>query len=548
MPATLLARSITVTIGRTTILDDVDVVASPGHRIGLVGPNGVGKSTLLRVLAGRLTPDRGVVERQPRRATVGLLEQEPERRPGETVRQHLARRTGVAAASAELHEAAAALAADEAGAADRYDAALTTWLDLGGADLDSRADAAWSSLGQDPGVLDQAMTTLSGGQAAKAALATILLARFDVLLLDEPTNDVDLEGLARLEEIVLAHPAAMVIVSHDRAFLEHVVTEVVELDEHTRSSTNFAGGWHAYLDERATARRHAEEAFESYTQTRDELLARARRERAWSAKGVTRAKRNPPDGDRILRSMRIEASEQLASKARRTQRQIDRLDVVDKPWDPWQLRFTIASAGRSGDVVATLDGAEVERGDFRLGPVDVEIRWAERVAIMGPNGSGKTTLLDALLGRIPLTRGTQRTGSSLVVGGVEQARRQLDESPTLLAAVLAATGLDVAGARTLLAKFGLGSGDVERPATSLSPGERTRAVLALLQGRGVNCLVLDEPTNHLDLPAIEQLERALDGFGGTVLLVSHDRRFLESVHLTREIHLAAGRIVADVRR
>jgi ATPase subunit of ABC transporter with duplicated ATPase domains len=545
VPASLFARDLKVTIGRTVVLDGVSVTLSPGTRAGLVGPNGVGKSTLLRALAGRVRPERGTVELQPRRATVGLLDQEPERRTGETVRAALRRRTGVAQADAELEAATAALADGAAGAADSYDAALHRWLALGSADFDARAGELRATLRLGDDLLEQEMTTLSGGQAAKVSLAGLLLSRFDVLLLDEPTNDLDLDGLARLEEFVLGHEGPMAIVSHDRVFLERTVTEVVELDEHTRAATTFAGGWLAYLAERETARRHAEEAYGSYVTKRAELSARARREREWAVKGITRIRRKPKDNDRALRGVMIESTEQLAARASRTERALERLDVIDKPWEPWQLRFEIAAAGRSGDLVALLDDAIVDLGAFRLGPVDLEVAWAERVAIVGPNGSGKTTLLRALLGQVPLSSGLQRLGSSVVIGGVEQARHQLTDAPTLLDAVQRETGFTVAAARSLLAKFGLGPTEVGRPTRSLSPGERTRATLALLQARGVNCLVLDEPTNHLDLPAIEQLEAAVAAFGGTVLLVSHDRRFLDAVRPERIVELRDGRVIAD---
>jgi ATPase subunit of ABC transporter with duplicated ATPase domains len=195
--------------------------------------------------------------------------------------------------------------------------------------------------------------------------------------------------------------------------------------------------------------------------------------------------------------------------------------------------------------VASLDGAVVDRGDFTLGPVDLAVGWAERIGIVGANGSGKSTLLDALLGRIELAAGEQRLGPGVVVGEVEQARHRLDGGRTLLDAVLSATGMTLSEARSLLAKFGLGAGDVERAGRTLSAGERTRAILALLMAQGVNCLVLDEPTNHLDLDAIEQLEQAVAGYDGTLLLVSHDRRLLEAVALGRIVRLEQGQVVAD---
>ena len=543
--ASLIAKAITVTHGRATILDAVDLTAAPGHRVGLIGPNGVGKTTLLRVLAGQLKPDSGTVRLAPPNATVGYLTQEAERRPGETVRAFVGRRTGVAAAEVELERATGDLAAGAVDADTRYGDALDRWMVLGAADIDTRTDQVWEDLRLAKRLLDQDTTTLSGGEAARVNLAALLLARFDVLLLDEPTNDLDLASLDRLERFATGLSGALVVVSHDRAFLEATITEVVEIDEHSRHTSRFGGGWAAYQHERALARQHAEEAFDEFTSQRDKLKHRAQREREWMTQGVAAAKRKQPDNDKALRKAKQETTEQLAARASRSERAIERLDVVDKPWEGWQLRFTIAAAPRSGARVAALDNAVVDRGGFRLGPVTVEIGWAERVAIVGANGSGKTTLLGALLGRVPLASGTSFVGPGMVVGEVDQARGLFEGSESLLAAFMDATGMLMPDARTLLAKFSLAGNHVLRSARSVSPGERTRAALALLQARGVNCLVLDEPTNHLDLAAIEQLEAGLEGFGGTVLLVTHDRRLLESVRLTRRLSLADGQLVAD---
>nr|WP_231134447.1 ABC-F family ATP-binding cassette domain-containing protein [Motilibacter deserti] len=520
----------------------LDLVVAPGDVVGLVGANGAGKSTLLRILAGLLPAEEGSVSLTPPHASVGHLPQEPERRPGETVRAFLGRRTGVTAATAAMDAAAEALGREEPGADDTYATALERWLGLGGADLDERADAVAADLGLAVD-LDAPMTALSGGQAARAGLASLLLSRYDVFLLDEPTNDLDLDGLDRLERFVGGLRAGTVLVSHDREFLARVVNRVVELDLVQRQVNVYGGGYTSYLEERAIARQHARDAYEEYADTRSGLLARAQTQRQWADKGVRNARKKAKDNDKIGRHIKGETSEKQAAKARQTERAIERLEVVEEPRKEWELRMTIAVAPRAGAVVASLRGAVVERGSFRFGPVDLQVDWADRIAITGANGSGKTTLLGALLGRLPLDAGTASLGPGVVVGEVDQARA-LFAGPQPLVDVFteAAPDLGPEPTRTLLAKFGLRGDIALRACETLSPGERTRAGLALLQARGVNLLVLDEPTNHLDLPAIEQLESALESYPGTLLLVTHDRRMLDAVATTRQWVVANGSV------
>ncbi|RQX11227.1 heme ABC transporter ATP-binding protein [Micromonospora ureilytica] len=545
MSATMIVKDLAAGHGDRPLFAGLDLVVAPGDVVGLVGPNGAGKSTLLRTLAGLLPVEAGSVRLSPPTASVGHLPQEPERRPGETVRDFLARRTGVTAAQAALDAATEALTAGSAGADDAYGDALERWLALGGADLDERAEQVSADLGLAVD-LDHPTTGLSGGQAARAGLASLLLSRYDVFLLDEPTNDLDLAGLERLEEFVTGLRAGTVLVSHDREFLTRTVTRVLELDLAQQQVNHYGGGYAAYLEEREVARRHARADFEEYADTKAGLEARARTQRGWMEKGVKNARRKATDNDKIGRKFRAEASEKQAAKAKQTDRLIERLDVVEEPRKEWELRMEIAAAPRAGAVVATLRSAVVRRGGFTLGPVDLQIDWADRVAVTGANGSGKSTLLAALLGRLPLDAGTASLGPGVVVGEVDQARGLfLGDVPLIDAFEAAVPQLSPADARTLLAKFGLRAAHVPRPAATLSPGERTRAALALLQGRGVNLLVLDEPTNHLDLPAIEQLESALASYPGTLLLVTHDRRMLAAIETNRRLRVDAGRIAED---
>jgi ATPase subunit of ABC transporter with duplicated ATPase domains len=537
VPATLVARQLTLDRGGRTVIAGVSVTVGPESHIGVIGPNGAGKSSLLQALAGQLEADSGEVVLDPPTATVGYLAQEHEVTAGVTVRQALARRTGAQAAEDELTAAAVGLAEGSRQAELRYEVALERFNRLGVADLDPRIDSILDDMGLGAALADREVAALSGGQRAKVALAGIELSHFDITLLDEPTNDLDFEGLGRLESWVTSRPGGMVVVSHDRHFLERTVATVLELDAHSHTATEFGGGWRGYQEERATTRRHAAEAFEVYDRRRAQLESRAERQRQWATTGVRREARAPGDNDKAQRDFRINRTEKLASKARQTDRALDSLDVVEKPFEGWDLRFTIEEAPRAGAVVVRLDGAVIERGSFSMGPLDLEIDWGERVALTGANGTGKSTLVGALLGALPLAAGDRWWGPSVVVGELGQDRRAMGGDHDLVRTVVDRCRLTHAEARSLLAKFGLGADHVTRPGRTLSPGERTRAELAMFQARGVNFVVLDEPTNHLDLPAIEQLESALAGFAGTLLLVSHDRQLLETVEVTRTIEL-----------
>ncbi len=317
----------------------------------------------------------------------------------------------------------------------------------------------------------------------------------------------------------------------------------MELDLAQHQVAVYDGGYDAFLAEREVARRHAREAYEEFAGQKADLVFRARKQREWSSQGVRNAIKKSPDNDKIRRKASVESAEKQAQKVRQMESRIARLDEVDEPRKEWTLQFSIGAAPRSSSVVALLDAATVRRGDFTLGPVSVQVNARERIGITGPIGAGKTTLLQLLLGRVTPDSGRAGLGASVAVGEVDQARTGLaDDLPLGDAFEALMPRMDAGSIRTLLAKFGLKAGQVTRAVGQLSPGERTRAALALLQARGVNLLVLDEPTNHLDLPAIEQLEQALSSYDGALLLVSHDRRLLAGVALDQTWAVAAGQV------
>lgn len=545
MTATLVAKNVAGGFAHRTLFEGLDLTVAPGDVVGVVGVNGAGKSTLLRILAGDLNPLDGVVNLAPADGFVGWLPQEHERVPGETVAAYIARRTGCTAATSAMEAAAEALA-DPAADADAYSTALDHWLATGAADLDDRLPGVLADLGFD---VDAArpestlMTALSGGQAARVGLAALVLSRFDIVLLDEPTNDLDLDGLARLEDFVRELRGGVVLVSHDREFLSRTVTRVLELDLAQNRTTVYGGGYESYLEEREVARRHRREEYDEFAEKKADLVARARTQREWSSQGVRNAMRKAPDNDKNRRRAQSESSEKQAQKVRQMESRIARLEEVEEPRKEWELQFSIGAAPRSSSVVATLDNAVVRQGDFVLGPVSLQVNAGERIGITGPNGAGKSTLLRLLLGRRLPDDGRASMGANVAIGEIDQVRsvftgpdrlvdrfeRHVPDWPT-------------ADVRTLLAKFGLKADHVERAVDDLSPGERTRAGLALLQARGTNVLVLDEPTNHLDLPAIEQLEQALESYEGALLLVTHDRRMLQNVRLDRSWSVDNGQV------
>jgi ATPase subunit of ABC transporter with duplicated ATPase domains len=512
----LSLSGVSKSFGAQLVLDNVSLAVGPRSRIGLVGPNGVGKTTLLRLLAGLEQPDTGAVKREPETLLVGYVEQERALPRAETLLEYLSRRTGVAAAEREVDLLTKALEHDPE-QADAYSAALERSLALGGADFEARARTVCAELGLTV-ELGRPLGEVSGGEAGRAALASLLLSRFDVYLLDEPTNDLDLEGLERLEGFLDKVAGGAVVVSHDRAFLDAIASRVAEIEPGSGTVREWAGGWSEYAAARDLDRRRAYEEFERAQERQREVAELVRRRQGEARGGAKLSHRR--------------GTHALMSKVRQAQRALERVDAPEKPFEPWELRLELQAGERPGNVVAALEGAVVARGDFRLGPIDFEVGWGERIAVTGRNGSGKTTLIDALAGRIPLAAGRRLVGVRTEIGLIEQGRLVYRGRKPLLSEFAARTGSSVESARTLLAKFGLGADHMRRGADSLSPGERTRAYLAELQFRRVNLLLLDEPTNHLDLEAVQQLERALASWEGSLVVVSHDRWFVEAIDPT----------------
>jgi ATP-binding cassette subfamily F protein 3 len=490
----------------TLLFDGVSFSLERGERMALAGANGVGKTTLLQALAGRTELQAGELA-LAKGTRIALHDQRPPLERGLDLRSYML------SASADLLEAEKQLAeletAMSAGTHDpktlrRYAEAQARLEHAGGYGWRMSYEAAARGLGFSQSDLERPLDSFSGGELTRASLARALGAGADLLLLDEPTNHLDVASIEWLESELCRLDAALILVAHDRWFLEAATNCVLELEG--RRGTFFAGPWHAWREERTVREQHA----------------------------ARMAARQAED---IARLERFVARFRYGTKSRQAQsklKQIARIEAgrVEAPARArHSLGFEFLKPARSGRIVLEAKGLALEAGDRRLlGGVDLVLERGEHVALVGANGSGKTTLVETLIGRRAVVEGTVRLGQSVESGFFSQHTLELDERGSVIDCARSATGLSRADAQKLLGRF-LFSGyeTQEKPVRMLSGGERRRLALALLVASGANLLVLDEPTNHLDVESREALEAALEAFEGTLLLVSHDRALLDAV-------------------
>ncbi|MBZ4320379.1 ribosomal protection-like ABC-F family protein [Streptomyces huiliensis] len=538
MPAQLSLREVSASRGDRPLLERVSMTVRPGERVGLVGENGAGKSTLLKILAGVEPPDDGAVVTDAD-GGVGYLPQTPVLPPGGTVADAVDEALSeLRATERALRELEPVLGAGDAGALDAYGRLLIAFEARGGYEADARVDKALHALGLAGVGRDRPLDTLSGGERARLGLACLLAAAPEVMLLDEPTNHLDDAALAWLEDTLRAHRGTVVVVSHDRAFLERVVTAVVEVDADRRALVRYGGGYAGYVTERLAARHRWEQEYERWC-AETEALAEA-------ASGTARRvapNRAMKDGNKMAYDRaggRVQAS--VAGRVRNAEERLRRLraDPVPRPPDP--LRFTArpVRAGADG-LLATLDGVRV--GD-RLRVDALRIEAGGRLLVTGANGAGKSTLLRVLAGETDPDAGTvTRRGR---VAHLPQEIPVPRPGDRLLAAY--ARGLPGAPDEQHEALLSTGlfrERDLHVPAGSLSDGQRRRLALARLLARPADLLLLDEPTNHLALGLVEELERALAAWTGALVVVSHDRT-LRDRFAGRRYEIRGGRLLDAV--
>ncbi|HEX2391620.1 MAG TPA: ABC-F family ATP-binding cassette domain-containing protein [Solirubrobacterales bacterium] len=500
------------------LFGDVSFKLEPRERMTLSGRNGAGKSTLLRVLAGELSPDGGSLTLQ-RGARVALHDQRPPRDSAATLSEYVfSGRTEMLAAEAQLAGLEAEMAkgggSEETMAA--YARAQQRLEAGGGYRWRDEVLAVLRGLGFDPEQSERPLSTFSGGELTRASLARALAGRPDLLLLDEPTNHLDIPSLEWLERYLVDLDAAVVLVAHDRWFLEAVGTSVLELE--AGRARFFAGPWHAWRQEQAA---------------RQIALGKA-------------IERQQAEIERMERF--VERFRYKATKARQAQSRVKMIERArrDGPaaekHDTRRLRFSFKPPERPGRVVLKLVGARIEvPGRTLLDGAEMELERGEHVVLVGPNGAGKTTLIETLAGRLEPAKGSVRSGHNVRLGYLSQHADTAAGSGTVLDAAKRETGLTENKARALLGGFLFSGSDVEKQLSEISGGEQRRLSLAILVASGANVLLLDEPTNHLDIESREALEDALTEFEGAVILISHDRALLEAVG-TRTLVCEGGRL------
>jgi ATP-binding cassette, subfamily F, member 3 len=514
--AVVIASALDKDVAGTPLFRGVSFKLERGDRMTLAGRNGAGKTTLLRMVAGETGVDGGELVFE-KGARVALHDQRPPRERDLSVRDYvLSGCRDLVALEDELRDLESAMAErpDDRDLLDRYSRAQGRLEHAGGWNWRERAIEPLHGLGFADAQLDRSLDTFSGGELTRASLARVLAADPDLLLLDEPTNHLDISSLEWLEGYLVGLDAAVILVAHDRWFLEAVGTSVLELE--AARSRFFPGSWHNWRKETA-------------------------------AREIQLGKQIEKQQAEIARMERfIERFRYKATKARQAQSRVKRLDKMERierdPRDNRSLGFSFGTAERTGRVVLDLEDARLEvPGRTLLEDGEVWLERGEHVSLVGPNGAGKTTLIDVLAGRRELERGRLRTGHNVVIGFLSQHAEELASTGTVLEAVQRATQLTPNKARALLGRFLFSGEEAEKPLDGLSGGERRRVSLAILVSSGANVLILDEPTNHLDLDAREALEDALSAFGGAVLLVSHDRALLDAVG-TRTVALEDGRL------
>jgi ATP-binding cassette, subfamily F, member 3 len=527
--------------GVTLLFEHVTFSINPGDRIGLIGPNGSGKSSLLRILTGEDSPDTGHVHAPPG-ATLGYLRQGFSDIPDGTIADLIdIPAKGLLAANHRMETATSSLGSpasvDPAVAAEEFTRAMDAFDARGGYAAMAQLEAYLDRFGLADVPMERPLSALSGGQKTRAGLAALLITRPDLLVLDEPTNHLDADALGWLASFLKGYTGAMVIVSHDRAFLDAIATEILFIDRDSCSVTLYAGNYSHFL----ATRRHEEEEAEAEWMRQQATVARITRD-IRAAEGKARSIESSTI-DYAIRKKAAKIARPAVVRKKKLERMLESADAAERPERHWGLSLDFGEPAGGARDALVLDDVHVSLGGKTvLAGADLHIRHGERVALLGGNGSGKTTLMRVVTGEVHPDSGRVRVGSGVRVGYFAQEQQTLDPRLTVLEQASREASMTEGELRAELHKFLFGGEKVHRNIADLSYGERARLMLALLVFQETSLLLLDEPMNHLDIDARQEFEEALVAFPGTMLMVLHDRYAVERL-ATRVVEIREGRIV-----
>lgn len=538
----LTVSNLSKRFGDHLVLDRISFSINRGDRIGLVGPNGAGKSTLLAILSKRLSPDIGAVSSAPA-TSIGFLRQGFADLHGESLGQMLDEQLGgLLSASACLDASTARLSdptIDQSEALAEFAASIETFERLGGYTTVDELSTLLAKFGLADVPFETDLGRLSGGEKTRAGLAALLASEPDLLLLDEPTNHLDLDALIWLEGFVRGYRGAVVMVSHDRAFIDKTASEIFELSDITHTLTVYPGNYSDYL---AAKRREEDSQLEAFERQQREIERIERDIRSVAGHGQKTEGETTND---YVRGRAKKVARTAKVRERKLEKLLESSDRVEKPEKRWGLALELEASKQTGRDVIVANRVTVAYGDrLVLDHADIHIRAGERIALIGPNGAGKSTLLRVLNGQVDPDNGNVKLGAGVELGLFDQEQATVDLSRSALDQLRAAAHGEEGEIRAFLHKFLFTSDQVHRPAAELSYGERARLSLALLVRKGANVLLLDEPLNHLDLASRERFEEALLGFDGTVVIVLHDRYAIERL-ATRTVELRNGRLTSS---
>lgn len=536
----LQVHQISKSYGVQTVLENVTFSILPNDRVGLIGPNGSGKSTLLRILTGEEQPDQGSVS-VATGVSVGYLPQGFDLALDESVGSFVhSGIPGYSDAHRRVEELMKRMTYDVSPLVlEAYGDALNRFEHLGGYQVEHRVKVVLSGLGLAEVALEDGMSQLSGGQRARVGLARLLVSQPSLLLLDEPTNHLDIEALEWLEGFLGGYRGAVLVVSHDRRFLDRTVQRVLVLDAEQNALREYPGGYSDYEAMKSV------EIQKQWGQWKDQQVEIRRFE-----EDIRRTKEHALSTERgtnndHMRRLAKKVAQRAKSKEKRLQRYLASEERIDRPDAPDRMQMRFAPAMRSGQMVIQLEEAGKTFGQrWLFRSVNQTIQYGERVALVGPNGSGKTTLLRAIMQETPLSEGSLSVGVSVRMGYMPQQQEILDPQANALETIAQISPMSESEIFNFLYYFLIYPDQVRLPTANLSYGERSRLMLARLVISGANCLLLDEPVNHLDIPSRQQFETALEVFPGTVLVSVHDRTFIERF-ATSIWRLQNGRIIKE---